>query len=95
MGDGKKVGEIAATPAAKDAFSIDVATAWERTLDAASTPQTRKIALRTAMVLAPGRGGVFDVLRRLVRLRLGGAMGGGRQFVSWIHGADSAGLSNG
>ena len=83
-----ETGEIAASPEAKDAFSIDVATAWERSLDEAPTPRTRKIAMRTAMVLAPGKGGVFDVLHRLVRLRLGGAMGSGRQFVSWIHGED-------
>ena len=30
-------------------------------------------------------GTVFDVLRRLVRWRLGGTMGRGDQFVSWIH----------
>ena len=81
-------GEIAASPEAKDAFSIEVATAWERSLDEALTPRTRKVAMRTAMVLAPGKGGVFDVLHRLVRLRLGGTMGSGRQFVSWIHGED-------
>jgi len=81
-------GEIGATPDAKDAFSIDVATAWERAFDQAPTPRTRKVAMRTAMVLAPGTGGVFDVLHRLVRLRLGGAMGSGSQFVSWIHGED-------
>jgi NAD dependent epimerase/dehydratase family enzyme len=84
-------GEIGPTPEAKDAFSVEVAAAWEQALDEANTPATRKVALRTAMVLAPGRGAsnsVFDVLRRLVRLRLGGAMGRGDQFVSWIHGQD-------
>jgi hypothetical protein len=30
-------------------------------------------------------GGVFPVLRRLARCGLGGKMGSGRQFVSWIH----------
>ena len=81
-------GEIAATPEAKDEFSIEVATAWERALDEALTPGTRKVAMRTAMVLAPGKGGVFDVLHRLVRLRLGGTMGSGASIVSWIHGED-------
>jgi NAD dependent epimerase/dehydratase family enzyme len=33
-------------------------------------------------------GGVFPVLRRLARLGLGGRMGDGRQFMSWIHGDD-------
>ena len=81
-------GVIAATPEAKDAFSLDVARAWEETLEAAPTPGTRKVALRTAMVLTQGKNSVLPVLRRLARLGLGGAMAGGRQFVSWIHEAD-------
>ena len=81
-------GEIGATPEAKDAFSVEVARAWERALDEARTPATRKVALRTAMVLGLGGGGVFPVLRRLVRLGLGGPMAGGNQFVSWIHEED-------
>lgn len=80
-------GQIGATPEAKDEFSVAVAQAWEQTLDAAITPATRKVALRAAMVL--GRdGGVLPVLRRLVRLGLGGSMAGGRQFMSWIHEED-------
>jgi uncharacterized protein (TIGR01777 family) len=69
-------------------FSIDVATAWERALDEAATPGTRKVKLRSAMMMSPDRGGVFDVLLRLVRLGLGGAAGEGRQYVSWIHDRD-------
>jgi uncharacterized protein (TIGR01777 family) len=69
-------------------FSIEVARAWERTLAEAATPHTRKVALRSAMVMSPERGGIFDVLLRLVRLGLGGRAGDGRQFVSWIHERD-------
>src|SRR5206468_7549815 len=69
-------------------FSIDVATAWEKALDAAQTPQTRKVAMRSAMTMSPDRGGVFDVLLGLVRRGLGGRAGHGRQFVSWIHDRD-------
>ena len=69
-------------------FSIEVATAWERTLDAASTPRTRKIALRSAMTMSPDRGGVFDTLLALVRRGLGGTSGDGRQYVSWVHHED-------
>jgi uncharacterized protein (TIGR01777 family) len=81
-------GEIRAVPEAKDAFSVEVATAWERTLDEAQTPQTRKVAMRTAMVLGQMGNSVFPVLHRLVRLGLGGKMGSGRQYVSWVHVAD-------
>ena len=69
-------------------FSIDVAKAWERAVDEAATPRTRKVKLRSAMVMSPDPGGVFAVLLRLVRWRLGGAAGNGRQYVSWIHETD-------
>ena len=69
-------------------FSIEVATAWEKTLDAAVTPNTRKVALRSAVTMSPDRGGAFDVLLGLVRRRLGGRAGDGRQFVSWVHETD-------
>ena len=69
-------------------FSIDVATSWERALDEAKTPNTRKVKLRSAMTMSPDRDGVFDTLLRLVRLGLGGRAGDGRQFVSWIHEED-------
>ncbi len=76
------------TPAVHDEFSLEVIHAWERALDAASTPHTRKVALRTTMVLGQGRNSVFPVLCRLARVGLGGRMGSGRQFVSWIHQED-------
>src|SRR5262249_29202401 len=51
-------------------------------------PHTRKVLLRSAMTMSPDRGGVFDVLLRLVRWGLGGRCGDGRQYVSWIHDQD-------
>lgn len=69
-------------------FSIDVAKAWEAAVDEAATPATRKVKLRTAMVMSPDRGGIFDTLLGLVRRGLGGRSGSGRQYVSWIHDAD-------
>lgn len=83
---------------AKDAFSVEVAQAWERALFEARlllTPDrspsdgeremTRRVALRTSMVLGLGRNSVFPVLRRLTKFGLGGRQGSGKQFVSWIH----------
>lgn len=69
-------------------FSIEVATAWERACREIETPRTRKVILRSAMTMSPDRGGVFDALLRFVRWRLGGKMGDGRQYVSWIHELD-------
>ncbi|MBA2541986.1 MAG: DUF1731 domain-containing protein, partial [Deltaproteobacteria bacterium] len=71
--------------------SIDIAVAWEAALDAANTPNTRRVALRTAMMMSPDRDGIFDVLLGLARKRLGGAIAGGGQYVSWIHDRDFLG----
>jgi uncharacterized protein (TIGR01777 family) len=83
-----ETGQTEATAEAKDRFSVEVAWAWERALNDAPTPRTRKIAMRMAMVLGMGKNSVFPVLRRLARFGLGGRMGNGRQFVSWIHELD-------
>ncbi|MFI7419838.1 TIGR01777 family oxidoreductase [Nonomuraea sp. NPDC049684] len=69
-------------------YSVEIAKAWEREQERAETPHTRKVALRTAMVMSPDRGGVFDVLLRMTRLGLGGPLAGGAQYVSWIHERD-------
>lgn len=66
------------------ALSIEVARAWERELDAAAVPRTRKVAMRSALTLSPDPGGVFATLLWLVRLGLGGTAGDGRQYVWWI-----------
>jgi uncharacterized protein (TIGR01777 family) len=69
-------------------FSIEIAKAWEATLFEAKTPATRRVALRSAVVLSPDRGGIFDVLLGLVRKGLGGTIAGGRQWMSFIHERD-------
>ncbi len=69
-------------------FSIGVAKSWEKAFFSAPTAFTRRVALRSAMVMSPDRDGVFDVLLKLVRRGLGGSAGSGDQFVSWIHEAD-------
>lgn len=69
-------------------FSVEIAKRWEQAQRDAATPRTRRVALRTAMVMSPDRGGIFDVLLGLVRRGLGGPIAGGRQFVSWIHDRD-------
>ena len=69
--------------------SIDIAKAWEAEVNKAATPRTRKVILRSAMTMSPGRGGVFHVLAILCRLGVG-RQGDGRQYVSWIHEHDFA-----
>lgn len=70
------------------AYSVEIAKNWEREQAQADTPHTRKVALRSAMVMSPDRGGIFDYLSWLTRLGLGGPVAGGRQYVSWIHDHD-------
>lgn len=86
-------GEIAPTPEAKDAFSIDVARAWEKAFfengsAGPAAPPIRKVALRTAIVLANDPDNMLTILLRLAKLGLGGQMGDGRQWVSWVHEED-------
>jgi uncharacterized protein (TIGR01777 family) len=72
------------------ARSVNIAKEWEAALAKADTPKTRKVALRTSMVMSADRGGIFDVLLGLVRRGLGGRAASGKQYVSWIHGDDFA-----
>jgi uncharacterized protein (TIGR01777 family) len=69
-------------------FSIDVARAWEAAFDEADVPSTRKVALRTSIVMIPSSGGAFAMLLALARRGLGGRAGNGRQYLSWVHDAD-------
>lgn len=61
-------------------FSVEVAKAWERALFADDLPRTRRVALRSAIVL--GHGGVLGPLKNLARLGLGGAQHDGPWPVS-------------
>lgn len=70
------------------AYSVEIARNWERAQREAPTPATRKVALRSAMVMSPDPGGAFDALLGLARLGLGGPVAGGAQYVSWIHDED-------
>jgi uncharacterized protein (TIGR01777 family) len=83
-----EAGHISGTPEAKDEFSVRVATEWEKALNEAQTPATRKVAMRAAMVLGRDKNSVFPMLCRLAQFGLGGKMGDGGQFVSWIHQTD-------
>jgi uncharacterized protein (TIGR01777 family) len=83
-----EAGETGGCAKAKDIFSVHVATEWERVFNEASTPRTRKAALRSAMVLGHAKNSVLPNLLRLGRLGLVGSLAGGSQFVSWIHQED-------
>lgn len=72
-----------------EGFSVEVCKLWEHTFNGFDLPKTRKIILRSALVLGNG-GGVFPEFKKLVQMGLGGKMGSGAQMVSWIHEQDFA-----
>lgn len=70
-------------------FSMNIAKSWEATFNSIANPKTRKIILRTSIVLGK-KGGALIPLKRLTILGLGGKQGKGYQKVSWIHETDFA-----
>ena len=67
-------------------FSVGVAKAWEKAFFQSQVPgEVRKVAMRSAMVIANEPGTVYDYLFKLAQFGFGGAMAGGNQRVSWIH----------
>lgn len=65
-------------------FSVNVATAWEKSFFGFHLPHTRQVVLRMAIVLGKD-GGVMLPLSRLVKAGLGGRQGTGEQMFSWLH----------
>ncbi len=70
-------------------FSMNVAQSWEKAFFKTETPNTKKTALRTSIVLGK-QGGAFLPLKNLTQMGFGGKQGNGKQFVSWIHEEDFA-----
>lgn len=70
-----------------DDFSMGVCKQWEATFFERPLAGTRKIALRSSIVLG-NQGGAYPKLKMISRLGLGGKQGRGHQFMSWIHAQD-------
>jgi uncharacterized protein (TIGR01777 family) len=65
-------------------FMAEVCEQWEAAIGAAPTPMTRRAVLRFGVVLG-SEGGALPMLANLARWGLGGTVGSGRQYISWIH----------
>jgi uncharacterized protein len=72
-------------------FLADVCVAWERATEPAAASGVRVAIVRVGVVVA-GEGGVLPQLARPFRFFVGGVVGRGRQWMSWIHLDDIAGL---
>lgn len=71
-------------------FLADLCREWEAAAEPARARGIRVAHLRTGTVLSGG-GGALPRLLPLFRLGLGGAIGSGRQYISWIVLADAIG----
>jgi uncharacterized protein len=71
-------------------FLADVCREWEDATQAASDAGIRTVNIRTGLVLSP-KGGALGKMLTPFKLGLGGRIGSGRQWSSWIHVDDMAG----
>lgn len=66
-----------------DGFLADVVADWEQAITPAEQAQVRVVRVRTGIVQSP-RGGTLRLLRPLFAAGLGGRVGAGQQWLSWI-----------
>ena len=68
-------------------FLADLVRRWEAATEPASAVGVRVVTLRTGLVLS-ARGGLLKRMAPLFRMGVGGRLGSGRQYQSWITLAD-------
>lgn len=68
-------------PTGQNLFSQNLCTNWE---DIATKAKTRVVLLRTSVVIGKG-GGIIKKMFLPFKLGLGGKIGNGEQYLSWIH----------
>ncbi len=68
-------------------FPSHVCQQWEEAAEAASRAGIRTVAIRTGLVLSPA-GGFLKKMMFPFAFGLGGKVGSGRQYISWVHIAD-------
>jgi NAD dependent epimerase/dehydratase family enzyme len=85
--------EVVCDEASPPGFGLapTVGRAWEEAFAVAALPSQRGVILRTSFVIGrpnSGGAGALGTLARLARWGLGGAVGSGRQGMSWLHERD-------
>ncbi|MCA1245006.1 TIGR01777 family oxidoreductase [Massilia sp. MS-15] len=86
LGDATELDESAPP---QPVFMSDLCREWEEAAVAAVAHGVRVECMRFGLVL--GRGGALPMLLLPIRLGLGGRLGSGRQWMSWIHVEDVVG----
>ncbi|MCL4137648.1 UNVERIFIED_CONTAM: hypothetical protein GTU68_016616 [Idotea baltica] len=79
--------------AAEDLFKSDLCAAWEAEAMRLADHGTRVVCLRLGIVLGDG-GGALEKMMPIFKLGIGGKLGSGKQWMSWIHIDDLVNLIN-
>lgn len=87
---GAEVLTEASDPPPSGDFAAEVCVQWEAATAAAAAAGIRTVHLRTGIVLA-GAGGVLPRMATPFKLGLGGRIGSGKQYMSWIGIEDEVG----
>ncbi|MDN4525801.1 TIGR01777 family oxidoreductase [Fictibacillus fluitans] len=65
-------------------FSVEVCQRWEEEFFKEEIPGTRQVLFRIGFALGRN-GGALEPLQKLASLNLGGTVGSGKQYISWLH----------
>jgi len=76
--------ELIETSPSVESFSHDVCQEWEQAANKAEDFGVRVVNLRTGVVLSK-KGGALAKMRLPFKLGLGGPIGNGQQWMSWVH----------
>lgn len=66
-------------------FTARLCTQWEESVAALDALQVRRVIIRTAGIVLGKAGGAFPFLLLPYRFFIGGPLGSGKQWMSWIH----------
>lgn len=74
-------------------FAASVCADWEAEANRLTSHGTRVVCLRIGIVLGDG-GGAVEKMLPIFKLGLGGKLGSGKQWMSWVHVDDISGIIN-
>lgn len=78
------IDESCQVPESTSAFTHQVCQQWEKIAHSMQNPQTRVCIIRTGVVLGH-EGGALAKMLPSFKLGVGGPLGSGQQYMSWIH----------